>query len=1177
MRLVKTRRLGAMAVTLALAASVAVAATAPTPARAATTLTYVNTLGHAAHAEMYPSGLDVDDAGNVFVSDTGNDTVAKYPAGATTTSAPGGWLVGKRGDPVGIGTNSFSNPRDLAVGSKIWVADTDDQTVQVLNPSDGSWVRNISHTFKSPIGVSVGNVGGQERVLVSDGVTGNVYIFNNSDTLLRTIPPVTSNAGTRDAAIDADGNVYTADYRNNRINKYGPSGNTPILQWGGSNSADCHFVPKPYGVDIDDAGNVYVASSNLEVSKKFTSAGACVAGATYGTKAGGLDDTKIYQLRRVAVGAGASPKVYNADLWGIKILIYNQNGTLASPPRLGGGQLPDPSGFNELHDVAVTGGGANTGFVYAVDMVNQRMQRHDKAAADNAGWIDWGTKGTAETTAAFNWAQGIGVNPQDGRVWVADTRNDRVVEYGVDGSGPLRSIDNGQGSASNQVHWPMDVTFDNAGHMYVADTFNNRVSSFTVAPNSSTAPTPRWRFGTKGSGTNQFLKPWGVGFDGANDRVLVADSGNGRIISLNATNGTGWTNLGVLKGTGPGKVRNPKGVAARADGTFWVADTDNNRIQEYAANGTFTGVGLGGTAYGASNTQFNAPQGIQVGADGLLYVADTYNDRIQVFSLTGGGGGGSLTHQGNISDPGGVAPLYPAGGEADASGNRFVADSGGNRLVKVVGTNPGTITELVPGMNNPRNVSIDVGDPSILWVTNTGSNQVWRVTTAGVVQAKFYGVGSSNPTYLKSPFGIANDATGVYIADTYKNRIVKIRKDNGNEIWSETACNGALSRPRDVTVGPDGNIYAVDTDHNQVVGMNPTTHACITRFGNSTQFKGPRGITGDGNNGLWIAEARGFRVSHVNLTGGSLGAPVGSYGQGIGKLNSPACVFLDNAGDVNVCDTFAFKIARFQTNGTADPEVGGTLPTLGGFDNPFGVAYAPNGDLFVSDMYNQRIQKRHNGVWTATGKFGSQPGNMQMPRGITVTPDGNTVVLTNSEDNRVDLFNTSDLTFIKSIKPTGSKFNWPHQTALDGTTYWVADTYNNRVLHLNATGGILHTITGLSLPRGVAVDANFVYVANSGANKIQRYTKTGTGMTVLAPTVNLPWNMEIAGGKLYIADGNNGRVVVLTLANSAVTTFGSDGTCTNCLSAPRSVAIDTSAGTVAVADFNNNRISIWNL
>ena len=139
-------------------------------------------------------------------------------------------------------------------------------------------------------------------------------------------------------------------------------------------------------------------------------------------------------------------------------------------------------------------------------------------------------------------------------------------------------------------------------------------------------------------------------------------------------------------------MRNPKGVAARADGTFWVADTDNNRIQEYAANGTFTGVGLGGTAYGTSNTQFNAPQGIEIGPDGLLYVADTYNDRIQVFSLTGGGGGGSLTHQCNIPILRGVAPLYPAGGEADPSGNRFVADSGGNRLVKVVGTNPGTIT-----------------------------------------------------------------------------------------------------------------------------------------------------------------------------------------------------------------------------------------------------------------------------------------------------------------------------------------------------------------------------------------------------------------------------------------------------------------------------------------------------
>ncbi len=1126
---------------------------------------------------MYPSGLDVDDNGDVYVSDTGNDKIKKYPAGETSTGASGGWAVGTRGAGVGGNPTEFGNPRDVAVGSdNVYVADTDNQKVQVLAKSDGHWVRNINYAFKSPIGVSVGTVGGQERVLVSDGVSGNVFIFNTSDTLVRTVPPTTANQGTRDAAIDGDGNVYTADYRNNRIDKYGPSGTTPILQWGSASASDCKFVPRPYGVDVDDAGNVYVAVSNTQLIKKFTAAGACIGsgdGTTFGTKATGIDNTKTYQLRRVAVGAGPSPKVYAGDLWGIKILIFNQDGSPATPPRLGGGELPGPSGFNELHDVAVTGANGNTGFVYAVDMVNQRMQRHDKSLGDAAGWIDWGTKGTAETTAAFNWAQGIAVNPQDGHVWVADVRNDRIVEYAANGDGPLRSIDNGQGAATNQVYWPMDVTFDDTGHMYVADAFNHRVASFTVAPNSSVEPSPRWRVGTKGSGTGQFLKPWGVSFDGANNRVLVADSGNGRIASLNATNGTGWTNLGITRGTGAGKVRNPKGVAAGPNNTFWVADTDNNRINEYASNGTFTGVSLGGTAPGSSNTMFNAPQGIQVGPDGLLYVADAYNDRIQVFSL-GGGPVGGITHGSNIFEPAGVAPLYPAGGQGAAGNARFVADSGGNRVVKVTGTGTSpTIEDIATGLNNPRNISTDVGDPQVLWVTNTGDNQVLKLTTAGAIM-KFYGKGTSNVNYLKSPFGIANDASGVYVADTYNNRIVKLNKNTGAEIWTANACNGALSRPRDVTVGPDGNVYAVDTDHNQIVGLNPATHACVVRFGGSSQFKGPRALTSDGNSGLWVAESQNYRVSHVNLTGGSLGAPIGSYGQGLGKLNSPACVFLDSAGDVNVCDTFAFKIGRYQTNGTADPEVGGTPPVLGGFNNPFGVAYAPNGDLFVVDMYNQRLQKRHNGVWIATGTFGGKPGSMQMPRAVTITPDGNTVVLTNSEDSRIDLFNAADLSFIKSIKPkTGTTMMFPHQTALDGTTYWVADTNRSRILHLGADGTVLAPAITVAKPHGIAVDANFLYVTSG--NQVLRYNKDGTGKTVLPATVSLPWNLTLSGGKLYVADGNNGRVLILTLADNATTSFGATGSCADCLSGPRSVALDPTSNNMAVADFLNNRVSIW--
>src|SRR5207253_725584 len=99
----------------------------------------------------------------------------------------------------------------------------------------------------------------------------------------------------------------------------------------------CDVWPRPYGVDVDDAGNVYVASSNFEVVTEFRPDGSCVK--TFGQK--GKGPKQLFQLRRVAVGSGSNPLVYAADLWGLKILTFNQDGTLSnSRPEIGNGLYP---------------------------------------------------------------------------------------------------------------------------------------------------------------------------------------------------------------------------------------------------------------------------------------------------------------------------------------------------------------------------------------------------------------------------------------------------------------------------------------------------------------------------------------------------------------------------------------------------------------------------------------------------------------------------------------------------------------------------------------------------------------------------------------------------------------------------------------------------------------------
>jgi DNA-binding beta-propeller fold protein YncE len=260
---------------------------------------------------------------------------------------------------------------------------------------------------------------------------------------------------------------------------------------------------------------------------------------------------------------------------------------------------------------------------------------------------------------------------------------------------------------------------------------------------------------------------------------------------------------------------------------------------------------------------------------------------------------------------------------------------------------------------------------------------------------------------------------------------------------------------------------------------------------------------------------------------------------------------------------------------------------VGGFNNPFGVAYAPNGDLYVSDMFNQRLEKYSGGIWTATGQFGGGNGSMQNPRGISVSPDGSTLILTNSEDERIDLFKTSDLSFKQSITPVCGKMFFPHQTAYDqvDNTYWIADTNNSRILEVDTSGNCLQNwnVGGtLKAPRGIAWDGTNVWVADSQAGQVLSCTPAGSCVVVAkrfgTPTkLSSPWNLTIAGGNVWIADEGAAKIAVMTLTGTPVFTFGGPGSNPSLgqFTSPRSVAVNPISGQIAVADFGANLISLW--
>jgi streptogramin lyase len=161
--------------------------------------------------------------------------------------------------------------------------------------------------------------------------------------------------------------------------------------------------------------------------------------------------------------------------------------------------------------------------------------------------------------------------------------------------------------------------------------------------------------------------PFAVAVDRRGD-VWVADTDNNRIEEL-APNGRP---LSVL---GNGLLDRPQGVALDPEGDVWVADRGNNRVVEFAPDGKVATV-VGNE--GAGSGQFDNPTAVTVSAQGDVYVADQDNNRVEELSSTG-----TYLSSISVATPDGVA--------IDSSGNIWVSSpsyADGNAVYEFSATGP---------------------------------------------------------------------------------------------------------------------------------------------------------------------------------------------------------------------------------------------------------------------------------------------------------------------------------------------------------------------------------------------------------------------------------------------------------------------------------------------------------
>ncbi len=649
----RTRHGAALLLALGVAASV-LARVGPAGADTGAPPVLVDVFGGPNHAEMYPSGLEVDPDGNIVVADTGNNQVAKYAPDGTLL-----WRVGSWGDGVG----NFDNPRDVAIDSAgdIYVVDTRNSRVVKLAPS-GAWLDAYGGPPGDPINFPMG-------ATITDDV---LYLADTGRKKVRRIdvtggwaelPPVVADPdggrgpgsgcrdlrGIRDADADAQGNVYVAGYRTNDVLKFDATGN--CVDWGGTGTGPGQFRT-PYGVRVayDPVWGqevIHVADGLNARVQVFTLTGTYLA--EYGTFGEPDAPGTVTAVRRVAVASDGDAWI--ADLWGNRIERYDRSGSGFAYAATIGTPLPpddDTRVFHEPRQVAV----GPDAIVNVIDTVHHRFVRFDGSGHIVGMCGDRAVEGAQ--LGEFNWPRGIAVDLATGEIWVADTKQNRIQVVRPDCTGLVFIGDFSGGSGPNQLSWPYGVAIRQADRIaFVTDTENHRIKSFDVATRTQLAI-----YGSRGSGWAQFRRPAGIAVSPVDRHIFVADSENHRIKELASPDGVIFTTVrNISKG-----FNHPEGVAVDAQGRIYVADSGNDRVVILDASRNEIAVI---TADGLRH-----PATVAVDAAGRLYVSDTLNDRVLVYEWPGPD---TTPPEGTLTFPADneqvvIGPMTVAGGATDNVG-----------------------------------------------------------------------------------------------------------------------------------------------------------------------------------------------------------------------------------------------------------------------------------------------------------------------------------------------------------------------------------------------------------------------------------------------------------------------------------------------------------------------------